>query len=152
MHKTLTSFAGLLFLAIMIYACNGCKSKEPIVVYKTLNKDTSAVRGYSVNDPEPIAKGDTLRLIISLISKGEGIDRNAMSDINLHLQTTMSQTKRPLQYVLVFWGREGETDVCFRLKDLDAIQQQSFAEDMREIFANRPLVIVSENVPCEHIR
>lgn len=97
-------------------------NRKNLSLFIKLDKDTNAVRGYSVNDPEPIAKGDTMRLIISLISKGEGIDRNAISDINLHLQTTMSQTKRPLQYVLVFWGREGETDVCFRLKYLDAIQ------------------------------
>lgn len=145
-------FSVISMVLVAALLTDGCKSKDPVVTYKTLQKDTTVVSNYSINDPDPLSKTENIRLIVSLISTGEGIDREAMGDINLHTKNVMTHIKKPIQYVLVFWGREGEVDVCFRLKNLNPMEQTAFIEDLKELFANRTLVVITENQPCNHIR
>lgn len=93
---------------------------------------------------EPSAK--KYRLIVSFASKGEGI--------NLEKQTEfldfVSKYKNKPSYVTILWGREGETDYCFELKELSKKETKKFIQKIRQLFLGKELIFVEENKSCLH--
>lgn len=53
-----------------------------------------------------------------------------------------------VQYSISPWGREGEMNYCFPLRNTSASDQQAFIRDVKSVVTNRDLVYFYENVPC----
>lgn len=88
----------------------------------------------------------TYRLIVSYSSKGAGTNAEKREAL---LKYVESHPKKPV-YKEVLWGREGETDYCFTLKELSKKEQASFVEDIKKMMAGSDRVLLSENAVCPH--
>ena len=49
----------------------------------------------------------------------------------------------------VKWGREGETDYCVKLSQLNSDEQAKFISSIKEIIKTSKLVRYSENTTCK---
>jgi len=95
---------------------------------------------------QPAAKEEKYRLIVSFISKGAGANSDQRQAF---LNYVDSLAKKPA-YKLVRWGREGETDYCFTLKELSKKEQSAFIAEVKKKVAGSDRVLVEENAVCKH--
>jgi hypothetical protein len=52
-----------------------------------------------------------------------------------------------LKFNKVGWGREGEVDYCFTLKELNPDKQAQFIDDLKAAFKGNELIQILENHP-----
>lgn len=95
---------------------------------------------------QPVAKEEKYRLIVSFISKGAGANSDQRQAF---LNYVDSLAKKPA-YKLVRWGREGETDYCFTLKELSKKEQSTFISEVKKKVAGSDRVFVEENAVFKH--
>lgn len=95
---------------------------------------------------EALGTDDNSRLLVSFISKGEGIDYKT-SEV---FEKFLAEYRPAVTYEKVHWGREGEIDYCLKLTELSTKDQDKFVQDARIALANKPLVLIEENTPCVH--
>lgn len=89
---------------------------------------------------------EAVDLIVTFFSKGGGIDRNIYTEFKQFLTDNYSE----LKYSETKYGREGETDFCFRLSSLTKKEKEIFLTDAKLILSKSDLVRVQENSPCKH--
>lgn len=119
------------------------------------DNDRILVREWGVCDPKALQQSEVqtqvltdtaniARLVVSFISKGEGIDYKTEESFKAWL------AERPqFTYEVTHWGREGEANYCFRMSNIDGRQQESFIRDVRTFMTDKELVIVSEWEKCD---
>ena len=90
---------------------------------------------------------NVVRLVVSFISKGEGIDETTRLEFEQWLLNYGGVT-----WEITSWGREGEKNYCFRLTNMDARRQEVFVRDVRTFMTDKPLVFVNEWAPCNKRR
>lgn len=95
---------------------------------------------------QPAAKEQKYRLIVSFTSKGAGANSDQRQAF---LNYVDSLAKKPA-YKTVHWGREGETDYCFTLKELSKKEQAAFLAEVRKKVAGSDRVFIEENAVCKH--
>ncbi len=88
--------------------------------------------------------GIKYRFVVSFISKGAGAKSNKRQELISYVKKHAKQPK----YALIGWGREGETDFCFELKELNAKEQKKFIKAIRNMMKGDDLVIIYENTPA----
>lgn len=93
----------------------------------------------------PQDTSNTARLVVSFISKGEGIDHDTQKAFEDWLQQNYSTAT----WEVTHWGREGEVNYCFRCANMDARHQEIFVRDVRTFLTGKELVLVSEYAPCD---
>src|ERR1044071_5428783 len=74
------------------------------------------------------------RVVVSFISRGEGIDKKLRTDFDAWLAN-----KKNVSWETHPWGREGEVNYCFALTNLSAAEQTTFAGEVRKFFAGRQM-------------
>lgn len=148
-----------------------CKPKEqsasvkpttPVVAEPAESVGTSAVAVTVPDEPKIEAIDQTssesksaegsYRFIVSFISIGEGPDRNGKEIFNGVIENWKTNRNKEIKFETVPWGREGEVDFCFELKELDARAQSQFINSMKKNFSGHSLVQFSENEACKHKR
>ena len=93
----------------------------------------------------PQKKEEDVRLVVSFISRGFGIDQKLKSDFESWL------VSRPeARYEVHPWGKEGELNYCFPLSYLSAADQGTFVRDVKPHFAGRQMVYVNEHTRCDN--
>lgn len=109
--------------------------------------------------PPPVGSGDSVnvgskpdsvvvktRLVVSFISKGEGIDYAAKTNLDKWL------SKHPdTKYTVMQKGREGEMKYCFVMKDRNAQEQVKLIADIKTVVGSSDRVLLEENVVCDHV-
>jgi hypothetical protein len=90
------------------------------------------------------------RLIVSFISIGGGIDRNAKNEFAELIEQFGNRYDTKLNPEIIKWGREGETDFCLKLKELSKDQQEQFIKESKTLLENRKLVRIYENEKCRN--
>ena len=118
------------------------------IVACSSTKKTSA----SNNQTKETVKNDTYRVIVSLISTGQGIDRNAKEKFIVYNDSMAVINHIFTKYEEIHWGREGEVDYCMMLKELNSSKQKIFVDGLKNIFADNKLVFIKENTPCVNKR
>jgi hypothetical protein len=154
-----------LIILFSISFCLSCKSQKPAsktaepVVQKTPAADEPIVKDNSTSevatnpDQKMQSSKDTpYRFIVSFISIGEGTDRNGKEILDSVLNEWKASMKKDITYETIHWGREGETDFCFQLPELNETQQQQFIKEIKEKFKGHDLIQFTENEPCLHKR
>lgn len=89
---------------------------------------------------------ETVRLVVSFYSKGEGIDSKSKEAF---IKLLDSNTKK-MAYIPTQWGREGEVDFCLELKELSAAEQEDFIKKTKELLNKTTLVHINEYAKCMH--
>lgn len=85
--------------------------------------------------------GIKYRLVVSVISKGAGAKSNKREQLINYVKKHAKQPK----YTIIGWGREGESDFCFELKELNTKEQKKFIKAVQKMMKGDNLVVMYEN-------
>lgn len=129
-------FFSILFLFTIIFACGNTKK----------NADNSS------NTSTNVVVNNSYRLIVSFISKGSGLDPKAKQAFSQYLTDYEAKTKIKVAFDKFAWGKEGETDYCFKLIELSIDQQSAFVSDLKTKLSGSDRVLYEENAECRHKR
>lgn len=130
-----------------------------VTITETVSTTSSSSSGNSTTDTVNVqteipdigveVESDTnvVRLVVSFISKGAGIDYETLKSFESWL------AERPrFAYTKSYWGREGEVNLCFRMTNLSTREQEIFVRDVRTQLTDKDLVIVTEWAVCDKQR
>ena len=95
---------------------------------------------------------NSYRLIVSFISKGAGTDIVTLASMESLIKTFSNRDGFLVTYETFPWGREGESDYCFKMTGMKKSKQAEFVKSIKNLVKDAPLVIVSENAVCSHKR
>ncbi len=109
---------------------------------KKIKSDDTAV----AIESKQIDSTDNYRLIVSFFSPGNGIDHK----MNRKFSEFLASNYPKLIYERAQWGKEGERDYCFLLKELTQKKKDQFVRESKELLAASSRVHVYENAPCRH--
>lgn len=125
----------LIFSAFALLAGASCKNKEK--ASSTANNSSST----NTTNSKSMQSEKKYRLVVSFISIGTGIDRDAYTKMEKFVK---EHPKKPV-YERYGWGREGETDVAFLLKEMKSSEQTKFISDLKAAIGNSDRVNYKEN-------
>lgn len=97
-------------------------------------------------------KGDLYRLSVVFFSIGSGTDNKAMTAYEDFISDYAVKVGKNIDFERTPWGREGETDYCLRLNELDAKGQADFVQQTKDKLKDAKWVHIYENEPCRHKR
>lgn len=99
-----------------------------------------------VVESAPVNEADSnvVRLVVSFISQGGGIDYKTKEEFEKWLGM-----REKFVYETTTWGREGEVNFCFRMTNISTREQDIFVKDVRTFLTDKPLVLVSEYSKCD---
>ena len=83
-------------------------------------------------------------LVLEFISKGEGIDNKLLTTFNEGLTKFNSTNKTDIKPDISHWGREGETNLNFNLKNLSTEQKKAFSSFVKETVGDTDMVHVKK--------
>jgi hypothetical protein len=104
-------------------------------------------------EPAPAAaenQGVVYRYLVSFFSEASGPDREGMDAFEKWVVDYGNKQKMTVAYDKIPWGREGETEICFKLEGMSAEQQSSFIAAANEQLKTAKRTNVYENSPCKH--
>ena len=134
-----------------VYYCLALKELTPIEqeefirkAKKILSTNVNASENSACSHKKSGAADEKYRLIISFTSIGEGIN----TDVKEKFEKFATTFSPKVNFETVKWGREGETDYCFNLKELSTLQQEEFVRKSKEIATKK--VNLKENEKCTH--
>jgi len=138
------SFILISFLLITSISI-GCKAKKEA---KSINSSsTSEASSVGIKTLVEDEKTTQFRLIISFISKGAGVD----SKLNAAITAYASAHPKKPSSKIIYWGREGENDICFSLKELTKTEQSEFIAEIKKIVGASDMALLSENTKSIHV-
>ena len=74
-----------------------------------------------------------------------GTDPDAKTYLDSYILDYKTKKGKAVRYIMIPWGREGEVDCCFDLKDLTVSEQSDFIEGLRNTMKARELIQINEN-------
>lgn len=139
----------LLLASVILATLIGCGSSKETSKTESSSGNQSTENTASQASTTDNAMNQTqetkYRLVISFISIGEGTDPDARKIMDGVIAKWENKTGKKIEMETYPWGREGEADFCFHLKELSASEQASFIEEMRKAMDGRSLIQMSEN-------
>ena len=119
---------------------------------KTATKDQKNEKQNSeVNTKEALAT-DSYRFIASFISFGGGPDIKLVKKFTDYISDFNTKKGKTIVFERFAWGREGESDYCFKLTEISTKEQLEFIDGAKNILGSSKLVFLSENTKCIHKR
>ncbi|MCB9359950.1 MAG: hypothetical protein H6587_02855 [Flavobacteriales bacterium] len=109
-----------------------CKNGE-----KATKKDDNMTNAKQTEQTE---KQESYDLILQFISKGAGIDHDLKAKFEEGLAKYNAENKVNITPEISHWGREGETNLNFNLKNLSTAQKKSFLSFVKETIGNTDMV------------
>lgn len=106
---------------------------------KNTNNETSST---SEQTKDTDAK---FQFIVSFISTGAGIDKTAKKQFEQFITEFENTNKLKLNVVITKWGREGEVNYCFVLKELNRDLQNIFITNTKSTLSQSNLIRFHEN-------
>ena len=126
------------FLILFIFGFVACNTPKKTTESKLQNQ---------VSQKKPLP--DSLyRFTVSFISIGSGTDKNAKQQFMQFIQQFNEKNNVKVNAEIANWGREGETDYCLKLSELNKQQQNQFLTETKEVLKNSALVRYEENCIC----
>ena len=92
---------------------------------------------------------ETYRVILKFGSVCCGIDMAVHDRLSRILSEYEKETSVSLDRHTVYWGEEGEFNLCLRLGALSAKEQETLTERLRSAIAGNELVKLEENTLCK---
>ena len=128
-------------VSLSFYSCKSqsqATNTKPIEVENTNNKADS--------------KEGTYELIVSFASKGTGINQDVRQKLD-DLITAFNQNNNiTINLEKYGWGREGEIDYLFTLKNLSTKQQKDLKAKIKEVIGDTEMIFISYDSKCVHKR
>ena len=133
------------------------KNIIPIIVITltslySCSNTTQAVEAKKNTPTQPKVVSPTYDVLISFISKGEGINDELKNKIDLIIITFNEKNKTTVAPEIISWGREGELDYGFLTKNLSTNQKRTLTSQIKEAIGSSDLVRISFNQKSVHKR
>ena len=141
--KTLTALT--LILSLGLYSCKST-SQAKSTTETVPNGDKNETTGKTE------VKEKVYDMIISFISKGEGIDRDLKTKVDAVLENFNKTNKTDIKPEILGWGREGEVDYNFNLKNLSTKQKKTFISSIEETVGSTDMAHITFNQKSVHKR
>jgi len=133
----------LAITTLLFFSCKAQKSPRTKV-----NKQNNNSIGS--NSLTPMSAQNQFRFIVSFYSKGGGTDHK-INEAYIKFVKEYEQKKGvTLSKENIVWGKEGESDLCFKLTELSANNQIEFINASKDLLKTSDLVLTEENVLCKH--
>lgn len=172
----------ILSLAACLSACNGSSTTGGTTSaedsLKALQPDTSAASrdsAFLAETPQPedsaaapatdpqagetkadpkdnTRKAGIYRFTVSFYSPGNGIDHAIKAKYDTFVTDFGKRKKVKLEHETVTWGREGEVDYCFFLRELSETDQAAFVKESLALLKASNRVNTAENTTCRQPR
>ena len=126
----------IIFLFLIFISCNNSKKSSENQVHHSEVK-------VEIND-------ETFRLIVSFISKASGPDQSANQLFLDFVNFFSTKNNVKIVYEKYPWGREGESDYCFKLNELSKEKQIEFIKELKAKLTVSDRVLFEENAACRH--
>ncbi len=133
----------IILFSLLLFTLIACKHPKKAAVNKPAEQQTSQ----AVVLPDSI-----YRFTVSFISIGAGTDHKAKEKFNQFILQFNEKNKVTILVETANWGREGETDYCLKLSELNKQQQDQFIVETKEVLKSSTLVRYTENSMCRHKR
>jgi hypothetical protein len=91
---------------------------------------------------------DPIRFVVLFYSIGEGSEFDLIKEFESSIKSYGSTIGKEIDYQKLSWGREGETDFCIRLTELNVSQKVDFIEKSRALLKKGKWVNIYENYVC----
>jgi len=91
-------------------------------------------------------------VILSFTSMGEGIDDSTKGKIDTLIMNFNNQNHLMIKPGIVNWGREGERDYNFLLKNLSTVKKKEFISAIKETISDSEITIMHLNQEAVHKR
>lgn len=127
-------------------SCQTSKQNKPTVT-STKKKQAETVKTSTNSNP---VSSDNYRFIVSFISKGGGIDSKTIEKFTKFVKEFEQKKGLVLSNDIINWGKEGESDYCFKLSELNANDQITFINESKALLKESDLVITEENKISKH--
>lgn len=144
MRATLLFSAMTLVLGLSLSCCQS--SKKTAGGGEQIQNDSSKKTAEQKNMSSETAA--TVPLKIQFFSIGQGIDYKLKASFLEWLKNYAAPAGKTLDYQEKYWGREGETDICFTLNDWQPANKAAFIAEAKKFVSGSKLVHVFENESC----
>ena len=143
----------LIYPLLSLFLTSACGStKEAPTSESTKTDITTSTATMATPNQDLNSQAVNYRVIVSFISIGEGTDATGREIMDGVLNSWKEKKGKPIEMESIPWGREGEVDFCFILKELSEKEQTEFADQMKSAFKDKNLIQITENQPCVHKR
>ncbi len=136
----------MIFCLISLIAGTSCKQA----------KEAAAAPEIEKVDAEAPSKPDSFpaqsRLVLTFFSVASGVDFKSLTSFEEFIGVYAAEIGINIDYEKTHWGREGETDFCLGLSELDPEQQADFVSRTRKLMETAEHLSIYENAPCKHRR
>ena len=105
------------------------------------SETTAAATASTEKQAEQVKSYD---LVLEFISKGAGIDNKLLTTFKEGLAKFNSTNKTDIKPDISHWGREGETNLNFNLKNLSTEQKKSFSSFVKETVGDTDMVHIKK--------
>lgn len=141
-------FLTIIFLSILL-SC-ACNNSKKVTNKKNVgeNKVISSSDEHPEADSSNTSLSDSSDLVITFSSRGEGINGNAVESLHSFIDEFESQYEVSIEFNINNWGREGEKDYCFSLKNLNNKNKKIFIAEAKVLLEEKNLVTITENRIC----
>ena len=110
-----------------------------------------AMLGFACKPSKNVQKSDdTYRLILTFVSKGEGTDTQSMAALESLIDSFNKKNGILIKYEKYSWGKEGESDWCFKMDGIKKKIQDKFVDSVKNCTKNSQLIFLNENTICKH--
>lgn len=136
----------ILISSLEFISCKSSQNSKEII--KSQEKKKSESISASAVTPKSVT--DIYRITVSFYSAGGGIDDKTKSNYDKFVKEFEQQRGVKLSYEITQWGKEGETDYCFPLSELNSKDKDQFANESKKLLLASNLVTIQENTSCKH--
>lgn len=137
----------LIVASILLFSCkNSSQAMDSTKPVPDTTKPTNLSKG-DINQDKVIYD-----MIVSFISKGEGINHELKDKVDARIVLFNKENKTDIQPEIVSWGREGEKDYNFVLKNLSTGIQKKFIAAMEHEVKSTDMANITFNQLSVHKR
>ena len=142
-------------MILSLFSCNG--SKRSAHAEAKDNNEAAAISAAQATEAavekdaaetNKATDDSTMRFIVSFYSIGSGISRGMPEKLESFVEKYGLKINQKIIYNKTHWGREGETDYCFPLKELSDAQISEFIMGAKEELKSAEYVHFLENQEC----
>ena len=150
----------ILLLSLASFLFFACKSNketataaDSTVISQTKTEPVKTEPTITTAPVEPVNAGATAKVDSSKDDLyRSGTDNKAMRAFEDLISDFAVKSGKNIDYEKTPWDREGETDYCLRLNELDEKSQAEFVKQTTETLKDAKWVHIYENQPCKHKR
>jgi len=139
----------LLILGGLLLTFAACKQSKETA---STNTGTEAIETIEAISQKPDSVPATSRLVLTFFSPASGVDIKSVNRFEEFIGEYAGEKGINIDYEKTHWGREGETDFCLELTELDPKQQADFVSKTRILMESAEHLNIYENAPCKHRR